>query len=128
MFDIAIELVSLAVGAFMLAVSIAFTVVKVLGWVLLKSRLIYPVSWLAFSLVLVSKGSGFLYTLLINSLFGYVWLAFGFALCVMVVVLGIRDIIRFGIPDFEWKDIPRFFDNKKLNKKLHSRKQNGLRE
>ena len=89
-----------------------------IGKVLFKSRLLYPVSWFIFSLVLVGHPSWFLYTLLINSLFGYVWLAFGIILCLMVVVLGIRDIIRFVLPDFEWGDIPRFFENKKLNKKL----------
>ena len=36
----------------------------------------------------------------------------------MVVVLGMRDIIRFVIPDFEWGDIPRYLANKRLNKQL----------
>lgn len=115
MIGLLVELCVFVIGGI---VAIVCGIGKVLFWVLIKSRLLYPVSWFICTLVVSTNKSSFLYTLLIGSWFAILWHIFGIGLCIMVVVLGMRDIIRFVIPDFEWGDIPRYLANKRLNKQL----------
>ncbi|MCD7725876.1 MAG: hypothetical protein LUI12_10085 [Clostridiales bacterium] len=89
----------------------------VILWFLIKSRLAYPVAWFVFSLVVVSHKEWILYTILINSWSAVLWLIVGVISGLMVIVLGIRDVIRFFIPTFRWRDIPNYFFQKKSDKK-----------
>lgn len=115
MIELIVNLCAMVIGV---GVAIICGIGKLLFWVLFKSRLLYPVSWFVFTGIVAMNPSWFLYTLLIGSWFAIIWHIFGIILGLMVVVLGIRDIIRFIIPDFDWGDIPEYFKDKKLNKQF----------
>lgn len=115
MIELFVEMCALVVGA---VVAVVCGIGKIIFWALFKSRLLYPVSWFVFTGIVAMNPSWFLYTLLIGSWFAIIWHIFGIALCIMVVTFGIRDIIRFVIPDFEWRDIPKYFGDKKLNQQI----------
>lgn len=87
-------------------------------WALVKSRLIYPIAWFVFSLVVAAHDEWVLNKILMWSWFSIVWLVIGGILAIMVVVLGIRDIIRFFVADFCWSDIPNYFAKRKSDKEF----------
>lgn len=87
-------------------------------WALVKSRLIYPIVWFVFSLIVAAHHEWILNKILMWSWFSIVWLIFGGILAVLVVVLGIRDVIRFFVPNFCWSDIPNYFIKRKSDKEF----------
>jgi hypothetical protein len=71
-----------------------------------------------FSLIVAAHDEWILNKILMWSWFSIVWIVIGVILAVLVVVLGIRDIIRFFVADFCWSDIPNYFCKRKADKEF----------
>lgn len=92
--EVFLILLSLFISIIRVTVGALYYVCYAIFWCLLKSRLLYPIIWFVFSLVVASHTEWTLYNILINSWTAWIWLAFGIILAAIVVILGIRDIIN----------------------------------